>query len=333
MTKAKSKIKVAAIDAIIGEDLAGNAVSMAGAEIATANEAVDITSAELMGECWGNMDEDLSVDDEINKLEGLLLDEAGDRAAMAMSKLADFTLEPRVLDLLEFCIDNVIDSKPERIEDKGRRAKAEMHVAILEMADRDLSAAIDLIVQSAAKGDEPGAVYGLCYALQKSSTYRSNLLYREALDPKADQDADEEHNIAPHDHALHADAPVGCGADVDELDELTVGKFNVEGGFRKLSRYEQVLVDYQDLYYYLQLLTEAFGWDPDAPMPYSYEVSGDGATAKFRAIYDAEMALDHQQVQANARKALRADKQAEASALLIQRARLMLLHAARRKAA
>jgi hypothetical protein len=172
----------------------------------------------------------------------------------------------------------------------------------------------------------PGLVYSTCFAVQKAANFAANLMYRRAID-KANGEG-----IAPHDHREQQEAPCGLGAENEEVAFDADGNrlFNVAGGVERQTEYEVILQAYTDVHLYLQLLTEVYGWDIEAPMPYMYVSNPDGT---FAPIWGAEQTLDMMEVRSKASAVKRIERRSSLLAATLAGAKASILRAGKRVAA
>lgn len=250
------------------------------------------------------MDEDLSA---AAKLEEVLAEEAAaDPAEAAAQKFGAFELTDEAKDLLQRAVENAARNTGNGIEDPQAKLKIRSMAELLNACDNDLSAALIALTETMPSTELPNAVFSLCFSVQKAAMFLGNLAYRRALDPQ-----DGEGRPA-HDHRDDREAPYGLEPDAPEdlVPEVTVK------------------IAIGDVHYYLQLLTEMYGWDPLNPMPLLYMQEKDQT---FRPVFDVEQAMDYLEIRRKQSQAKRAEKQAAGFAAAAARAKAALLAAGAKK--
>ena len=234
----------------------------------------------------------------------------------AAEAVGNYQLTPGAQSLIDRAIDSLAKSDGANIPDPEFKLAVKNRAALLSATGGDLELAIHCIVET--MGEDPksiaGAVYNLCYSTMKQALFFANMDYRRYLDPKADFDltvyrhADVDESYDPESvkaalgHDFYADrreedreAPAGgdsvldrewryfadvYGAGVESTDDIFVAAIS-------------------DVRTWLQLLTEAFGWNPESPMPFANVSNPDGS---FDAITDPMVALDYTEVQSKERR-------------------------------
>jgi hypothetical protein len=281
------------------------------------------------------------VADEIAALEDAVTHDPQMAAAEAAER---YELVPGAASLLARSLDSLATADGANIPDAEFKLSVQNRAALLSATDNDLPLAIACIVDTMR--DDPGAiagtVYNLTYAVMKQSVFFANLDYRRFLDPRGDfdlaiyrhpgvgDDYDPEtvrealgHEFAADQREELRDAPLG-------LPDMVAREWNYFSqvyGSTVETTDDIFAASLSDLRTFLQLINEAYGWDPERPMPYANMMNPDGT---FTPITDPEMALDHQQVVSAARRRERQIKQATAMGAAAERAKAILLQRAKR---
>lgn len=254
----------------------------------------------------------------------------------AVAKLGEFTLSQTTKLILDRACENVASNKgfapragtSEAEHDREVKLREEtlQRAALFAAFDCDLPAVLECLREQVDLESLPGLVYSTCFSVQKAANFAANLMYRRALD-KANGEG-----VAPHDYREHREAPCGLGSDEDALcfDENGNRMFNPIGGEERRTEYEVILAAYSDLHLYLQLLTEQYGWDIDAPMPYMYVSNLDGT---FAPIWGAEQTLDMMEVRSKASAVKRIEKRSALLSAALDGARAKVLAAGRKAVA
>lgn len=254
----------------------------------------------------------------LEKLEEITAAEAA-QPQTATSKLGEFRLSRLELALLDMAIVNVSENKGVGIEDAQQRQAVVQTAELLQLAGHDLSKAIDFIIDGAESVAAPGMIYKLCFQIQKALLYAGNLAYRKAIDPLADFDLEKYVDYREENRT----APYG-------LEPITdVDHDGREAEFEGAMNHEVVARALENLHIYLQLITEAFGWDPENPMPYCFVQQKDET---FRPIHDLQQALDVQEIKSREARTRRAERTAKNMAATLAAARAALSKAAAKSA-
>lgn len=283
--------------------------------MSTTNNVKDILANTDMGLLAGR-DDTIDITQELADLEAqdraadaleahLAAEAKADPAEAANQRLAAFSLSPRAKDLLDKATENAMRNSGNGIDDESAKLKIKQMAELLAATDGDLSASLVALTDAMEVMELPNAVFSLCFSVQKAAIFIGNLQYRRALDP---QDGE---GTPVHDHREHRDPPYGLGPDGNDEDPVDAVRHAIE-----------------DVHLYLQLLTEAYGWDPERPMPFVYLAEKDGT---FRPIYDVEQALDYLEIRRKQAQAKRAVKQAAGFAAAAARAKATLLAAGAKK--
>lgn len=226
----------------------------------------------------------------------------------AAEDLKTFPLTRLARKLLDQAMDNVSKSTGSGMTDDIARDKIQSQAALVSACGNDLTTTVQYL--SEALEDDPlsiaNSVYSICFSVMKAVVFIGNMQYRRSLDPRGDYDLEKYVDYREEER----EAPYGLGRDVpDEFD-------------CKMDAWSQIETAVDDLRAYLQLLTEAFGWDPERPMPFLNTTDDDGVT--FTPIHDVITAFDITQVKSQASRAKRAAKQSAAMLNAAKRARAAL---------
>lgn len=253
-----------------------------------------------------------------------------DPAGAAALTLETFKLSPASKRLLDRAADNVAKNKGGALPDEDAKAKAEGLSDLIEDCDNDIATAIDVLEDTVEDERELASmVYSLLYTVMKSAMFIGNLDYRRAIDPKGDFD------LRAYLHGHYGIKTKGeDGNDPRELDDEmpTDARYEsspLEGqsGHETSQEREMALlrqlygkdVDHEfyaeevipmaleDLRLFFQLQTEAFGWNPEQPMPFCTEANPDGT---FAPVTDVMRALDVTEIKRKESAAKRNKRQA-----------------------
>lgn len=281
------------------------------------------------------------VADEIAALEA---DAATDPQMEAAAAAEVYDLTPGARSLLDRAVDSLSSADGASIEDPDFKLAVRNRSALLSASGGDLAVALSCIVQAMSADPRAisGTVYSLCYATLKQAVFYCNLDYRRYLDPRGDFDLTsyrhpnigDDYNPAVVQEALgldfsadqreeRRDAPPGLDSEL----EREWAYFGAVYGSTVDSTEDVFAASLADLRTYLQLLTEAFGWTPDSPMPYANVMRPDGG---FDPITDPMVALDNQELSNKERRKVRQVKQANAMLAAAQIAAARLTAAAKR---
>lgn len=264
---------------------------------------------------------------------------------MAAAEQAEaYNLTPGAKSLLDRSIDSLATSDGNSIEDPDFKQSIRSRAALLNATGNDLAVAISCIVDAMASDPKSiaGTVYSLCYSVLKQAVFFANLDMRRYLDPRGDFDltiyrhanVGEDYNPQAVLEALGTDfaadareerrtPPAGCDSELEREWAYYSAVYGAD-----VETTEDIFgASLSDLRTYLQLLTEAFGWDAQSPMAYANVMNPDGT---FTPIHDAATALDHQEVMGKERRKVKQAKQASAMLLAASIAAERLTNAARR---
>lgn len=262
------------------------------------------------------------------KSEADLLAEHLAKQSAALAKLGEFQLRPLAKELFLAACDNVATNVGSNSMAPEVQKQIQLRAGLMAACGNDLSKVVDLIVE--ANGNDPreasATIYSTCFAVQKAMNFIVNLRYRRALDPKEDEDLVGTGAVKREDGATFAADP--REEQRDPVPGLQPDEYERSADYDPVTPLEDQLVEaYVEVHDYLQLLTEAFGWDPERPMPFLYVMEGDD---KFVPITDPIAALDIQQVRAKEARAKRTARQNDALASALAAARKQLKAAAAR---
>lgn len=262
-----------------------------------------------------------------------------DRAMQAAEALETYRLTPGAKSLLDRALDNIASNDGANIEDPDFKLTVKSRAALIDAAGNDLTVAIAAVVDSC--GDDAkaisGIVYSIGYNVLKQAVFFANLDYRRYLDPRADFDLTPYMRTKVEDEALGAsdgsfesderseqrDAPPGLDSTIDR--EWMYFR-DIYGSTVEITE-DVFAASLDDLRIYLQLMVEAFGWDPERPMAFANVAEKDGS---FTPITSAQQALDHTEVQ---RKLRLRERQAKDNARVLaaaERAKAALARAGKR---
>lgn len=248
------------------------------------------------------------LDNEVETLAKVVNSEPEAASIVAAEELAQFPLTKLARKLLDQAMDNVSKSTGSGMTDDIARDKIQSQAALVSACGNDLTTTVQYL--SEALEEDPlsiaNSVYSICFSVMKAVVFIGNMQYRRALDPRGDYDLDKYVDYREEER----DPPYGLGRDTpDEFD-------------CKMDAWSQIETAVDDLRHYLQLLTEAFGWDAERPMPFLNTTDDDGVT--FTPIHDVVTAFDITQVKSQASRAKRAAKQSAAMLVAARRARAAL---------
>lgn len=237
---------------------------------------------------------------EISKLAEAVAEDAPPTSVVkAVEKLVDLKLGRVAQQLLNSATENVATNRAIGLEGSAKD-EALNRATLFKVCDGDLTRVIEAIIGCTGESERGGVVYSAVYAVQKAACFVANNVYRRELD-RRDDDMEARGEVAlpmnvdPRED--HREPPYGLGPEPSDLE--------LEGGG---ATHETALDGFTELHTYLQLLTEAFGWDPDRPMPYLVTQSKDG---HFVQITDAEAALDLMEVRRNESRARAQDRRSK----------------------
>lgn len=263
--------------------------------------------------------EDLALSAQLEELEDIVADDAEtDPQGVAAGRLADYRLTPLSLTLLDKAIVNVAENNGRAITDPQQKDQVLFRGEILANSGHDLSVAIDTIIEAVDTLSAPGLIYNLVFNIQKAVNFVGSVLYRQALDPNQDIDLVQYADYREED--TERAAPYGLGVEHEDINAR-----RYEGQLKC----DVVKDAIDELHIYLQLVTEAFGWDPEQPMPYMFLQNKDGS---FKSVWDLNLMLDIMEIR---RQEARAKRDAERSKNLgaaLARSRALLKKAARKPA-
>lgn len=266
-----------------------------------------------------------------NALEANIAAEAAEEAARvaAMSnqdrrieELADFELSDEVKALLAESLANVARNTGSGITDAEAKQAVQDRSTLIGLVDGDFGVALDLIAEGSTDAQmAASAIYKLCFAVQKGANFICNNKYRRLIDPSREDDADgSTSNIAPHDHRDRVGTPYGLDAAHEYGNGLEFATNPDPVG--------ELLCTLSDLHWYLQIVSEAFGWSSDLPMPYMFIVT---LQETFIPVTDPQQALDHVEVASAKRRRERVVKANTNMAAVLLKARAALTRAAAKK--
>lgn len=278
-----------------------------------------------------------AISNEIGRLEDHL---ANDPAAAAASALEGFELTPGAKSLLDRAVDNLstqnasgFDADPEFKQVVAQRAE------LLSACGSDLTVAISCLVDACKEDPKAiaGMVYSLTYNALKGAVFFANLDYRRYLDPRGDFD------LTPYMKARVEDEALGAEFSADQREEQRDPPPGMDSVFDREIAYFQSIYGsaveltedvfaaaLTDLRTFLSLTAEAFGWDPERPMPFAQIAEPNGS---FTPITDAQVALDHAEIKRKEARKRRAVADAERMAAAAQRAQAILASTLKRKTA
>jgi len=243
---------------------------------------------------------DAPVEVETSLLEQHIKEEReSDPAAFAAEQLSTFQLTPGAKSLLDRSLDNAAKNTGEGLEDPDARIEVQLRAAVIDAAGNDLNIAIEALTASSKPTEIASVVQSLLYNVLKGAVFIANIDRQRYLDPNADFDmtmyTDRREEVSP------MDGQTGHTPQADwNLEELKV----LYG--RDFGATEDVFATaLEDLRLFFQLTVEAFGWDPDRPMPFGNVMEKDGS---FTPIHDPEAALDQAEIKRQVSRAKRRDR-------------------------
>ncbi len=306
MAKAKSKIKVAEFDKILGamgENLSIEAERLA-AHIASEGFCGDPLEQLIAAESDELQDDEPSTTYEEPEAEvlkpGLTAREA--RRAQAEA-LINEPISDKALEILEAACDNVAKSTGDGIADDDARAEIALRSAVFVSCNADLDDVVAARIEVADDIDQAlEAISRDCFAVQKSANFIANRMYRNALNTEKRRGALEDtahlvrtrfnrEGFEAYQQAESTEPP--CGMGEDDASEFGL-RADVE-----------VLLAHNELHAYLEAVTLALGHTPITAMPFMYERRGTPDSPEFIPIYDGERALDIMEIQSATRRATR----------------------------
>lgn len=280
-----------------------------------------------------------AVANEANRLEEHLADDPAAKASLA---LEGFELTPGAKSLLDRAVDNLAQNTGANLGgdvDPEFRQVVQSRAALLSAAGSDLSVAISCIVDACREDPKAiaGMVYSLAYNALKGAVFFANLDYRRYLDPRGDFD------LTPYMKARVEDEALGTEFNADQREEQRDPPPGMDSVFDREIAYFQSIYGsaveltedvfaaaLTDLRTFLSLTAEAFGWDPERPMPFAQIAEPNGS---FTPITDAQVALDHAEIKRKEARKRRAVADAERMAAAAQRAQAILANTLKRKTA
>lgn len=286
----------------------------------------------------GNKDEDTvdvteelqAMDDlgeEIEKLEAHVEAEKAEMSEVDR-RLLEFRLTPLAAKLLEAACDNVAQNMGSGVMDKADQHQFQERAQMFAACGNDLTVVIDTVCGVVEDPREAASiVYSTCYAVQKAANFIGNLWYRRALDPLEDEDLGDREGRG----TVKREDGTSFWADTRQEQReppYGLGPDDESGGDEHYNPVLNTLTAYTELHDYLQLLTEAFGWDPERPMPYAVIMSDDG---KFQHVTDAMHALDNMEISSKKSRAKRQVRQTQVMAAAIAARRKILRNAATKR--
>lgn len=257
-------------------------------------------------------------------------------------RLAEFKLTPRATKLLEAACENVSSNMGSNNMEPSAQKQIQERAALFAACDNDLGEVVDTLYGATARDDqasikEAGSViYSTCFAVQKAANFVANLWYRRALDPLENEDLAQGGTVVRDDGAaFHADrrqedrgSIPGLGPDGEVL---TIAGSSVEHDAAIADDWtdpvQNVVDAYIELHYYLQLLTEAFGWDPERSMPFGFVMEKDG---RFTPITDPIAMLDIMDVRSKEARKKRQVAQTQVLAAALAARRKLLRNATKK---
>lgn len=269
-----------------------------------------------------------------------------DPSGWACTQLETFKLSRGAKTLLDRALDNLSKNTGANIADDDAKQDIKLRAELIAASGNDLNVLLVALTEECPILEQGGTVYSLLFNVMKAATFEANLDYRRFLDPAADFDlvgymkpviarGEDGSDWRQHD---------GSQFETDVRSETSP----MEGQTGHATRAEVLLEQAQELYgrevydisdviicalrdlrWYLQLLSESFGWDVTRPMPYLFVTELDGS---FTSITDAMQALDVQELRRQAARAKKREKTAKVMGAAAERARAMLSRAAAKTA-
>lgn len=268
-------------------------------------------------------------------LEAHLSEDPAEKAAMELDR---FEMTPGAKLLLDRAMDNLAQNTGANIADPEFRAQVKQRAELINAAGNDLAIVIEALVDSCGSPSEaPGVVYSTCYNVLKAGVFIANLDYRRWLDPKGDFDMAPYLTRRVEDEALNGrDFEVDARSEESPLDGLTGHDSSVDVAWHNLralygphieDESEVFFASLDDLRLFLSLTCDSFGWDPDRPLPFAAFQNPDGS---FENITDAQVALDHAEVQRQESRKRKAERDAVRLTNAAERAKAIVARATKR---
>lgn len=262
-----------------------------------------------------------------------------DPADKAAKELAEFTMTPGAKHLLDRAMDNLASNTGANIADPEFRVQIKQRAELFNAAGNDLGIVIHALVDSCGSPTEvPGVIYSTCYNVLKAAVFIANLDYRRWLDPKGDFDLAPYLPLRVEDEALGGkDFEVDARSEASPLDGLTGHDSSVDQAWHRMRElYGQHIEDESEVFFeslndlrlFLSLTCDSFGWDPDRPLPFASFQNPDGS---FENISDAQVALDHAEVQRQESRKRKAERDALRLSSAAERAKQLVANSLRRK--
>lgn len=250
-----------------------------------------------------------------------------DPAGWAAEQLEEFNLTPGAKLLLDRAVDNLSRNTGVGLVDEDAKFDAQQRAAIINASGNDISVAIVALSESCEVDEAGPIVYSLLFNVLKSAVFIGNLDYRQFLDPARDMDLHLYVNYGevgksagedardPSDPKFHTDSrqdrsPLEGQSGFETHAEFQFARMKELYGSDMDDEGDVVAASLRDLRWYLQLLSESFGWDATRPMPFAFVQETNG---EFTPITDAQVAMDHAEVR---RAASRAKKRAKTNAVM-----------------
>lgn len=266
-----------------------------------------------------------------------------DPAAKAALALSEFRMTPGAKLLLDRAMDNLAENTGANIADPEFKAQVKSRAELVKAAGNDLSVVIAALVDSCGSPTEaPGVVYSTCYNVLKAAVFIANLDYRRWLDPKGDFDLKPYLDAPLTGRGEDGNDPRAEGFDrtIDDdgspLDGQTGHDTLVDAAWHNLRALygphiedegEVFSASLDDLRLFLSLTCDSFGWDPDRPLPFAVFQNPDGT---FENITDAQVALDHAEVQRQEARKRKAERDALRLTAAAERAKQLVSGALKR---
>src|SRR5690606_12943667 len=261
-----------------------------------------------------------------------------DPAEKAALELSTFTMTPGAKLLMDRAMDNLASNTGANIADPEFKLQVKQRAELINAAGNDLSIVLSALVDSCGSPSEvPGVVYSTCYNVLKAAVFIANLDYRNWSNPKGDFD------LAPYlprraeDEALGAkDFEVDARSEESPLDGLTGHDSTVDQAWHRMRELyglhseaegDVYAASLDQLRLYPSLTFDSFGWDPCRPLPFAAFQNPDGS---FENITDAQVALDHAEVQRQESRKRKAERDAIRLTAAAERAKLLVARATKR---
>lgn len=245
------------------------------------------------------------------------------RIKEAQAKIGDLRLRPMTLTLLALACANVAASDGRGMPDEDARTEIQERAALFTAFNLELVDVLNCLREHNDTDAVPGLVYSTCFAVQKAANFVTNLKYRAALDPNDGE------GLPVHDYRELSEPPVGLGPDGEEVVEAGDAREHMDS---TVCRHVEILTAFEELHVYLQLLSEAFGWDAENPMPYLFvqSTTKDGKPlGTFAPVHDAEHALDIVEVRSKEARAKRIQRRSAGLRAALEGAKNAVLKAGR----